>query len=113
MVRQVVGNIDLEAGTLTLDDGRVFTVDDIPGNSWNANRLGKLTEAIQTLADLVIPLADLPSDDPDKTATPAELFSEYGNRVFLDGQGNIIHRNVIITFSWDGTTLIPAVRRVT
>ena len=110
MVRRIVGNIDLVAGTLTTVDGRVFTLDDIPGNGWNsATRRERLAEAIQALVDEenTFTLTSLPSDDPDKTATAAELFAEYGNRVFLDGNGNIVHRTSAISFDWDGTDLIP------
>jgi len=113
VVRQVVGDIDEIAGTLTLDDGRVFTLDDIPGNGWNRNRLGKLGERIQALADIPYTQvqADLPLDDPDRTATSAELFAQYGNRVFLDG-ANIVSRSTEITFTHDGDNLIPHHKRV-
>ena len=113
MVRRVVGSIDIVAGTLTLDDGRVFTLDDIPGNpaNWPQQRLDRLAEAIQDLIDVRFVQADLPLDDPDRTATPAELLAEYGNRVFLDG-ADIVHRSATVTFTWDGSQLIPHVSEV-
>lgn len=43
---------------------------DIPGNSWNPQRLAKFAEQANELLTLRIPLADLPADDPDKTTDP-------------------------------------------
>ena len=71
----------------------------IPGNGWNQNRLNKLTEAVQNLIDVRIPLND-PSlaDDPDALVDPArpDFFHDGGNLVarpvtisdlaFIDGK---------------------------
>lgn len=43
---------------------------DIPGGSWNQNRLDKFMARAQDMIDVRIPLADLPIDDPDKTIDP-------------------------------------------
>ncbi len=54
---------------------------------------------VQASMDSVIPLASLGSDDPDKTATAAELTAEYGGRAFLDGLGNIVFRSTLFTLT--------------
>jgi len=43
---------------------------DIPGNSWNQNRLNKMAERANELLVYRQPLASLPDDDPDKTTDP-------------------------------------------
>jgi hypothetical protein len=43
---------------------------DIPGNSWNANRLAKFVERANELLVKRIPIASLPDDDPDKFTDP-------------------------------------------
>ncbi len=73
---------------------------DIPGNSWNQNRLNKFTERAQDLIDYRIPLGD-PSlvDDPDALVDPARP------DFFHDG-GDLVARPVIISdVSWDGERL--------
>lgn len=50
---------------------------DIPGNSWNANRLAKFAERANELLVTRIPLADLPADDPAKTTDPNDFPKAY------------------------------------
>lgn len=74
-------------------DGQEFFYSEIPGNSWNANRLAKFAERAQQLIDLRIPLTD-PSlaDDPagPNGADPARP------DFFWDG-GDLVARSVIIS----------------
>lgn len=46
---------------------------DIPGNSWNQNRLNKFVEIANERLTTRIPLASLPADDPDKTTDPNQF----------------------------------------
>jgi hypothetical protein len=63
---------------------------DIPGNSWNQNRLNKFTARAQDLIDVRIPLSSLPADDPDKTIDP-------GRPDFFHDGGDLVARSVIIS----------------
>ncbi len=54
---------------------------------------------VQASMDSVISLASLGSDDPDKTATAAELTAIYGRRAFLDGLGNIVFRSTLFSLT--------------
>lgn len=109
-----------EEGLVRLSDGRVFDLSSVAGNGFNANRLDKINKAIQTEIDDIRLLSDLTADDPDKTATPAELLATYGERVFLsdaDGTPNpagafIATRSVLIWLTWDGSILTPHVSSV-
>ncbi len=58
------------------------------------------SQDIQFLLDFHTPLADLGSDDPDKTVDPAlcSIFHET-----IDGVPTLTSRNVVVTFFWDGT----------
>jgi sugar/nucleoside kinase (ribokinase family) len=117
MPAQRIKSIDEETGDVVLIGGdgqeRTFNLSEIPGgNNWNAQKLAKLTERAQALFDVVVALADLPDDEPTKTMTAAELLAKYGNRVFLDGQGNLVSRATLISFTHDGTKLIPRAERV-
>ena len=87
--------------------GSVFNVNDIPGNGWNQNRLDSLRDKLREQSDVVQLIEDLPLDDPDRTATPEELFAQYGNRMFIDdpqGQSGpfLVSRNTDYTVTWDG-----------
>lgn len=64
---------------------------DIPGNSWNQNRLNKFAERAQELIDVRIPLTD-PSlvDDPDALTDPARPD-------FFHDTGDLVARSVIIS----------------
>jgi hypothetical protein len=101
-----------EDGVVRLSNGREFALSDIPGNDWTQPRLAKLSEFAQNFFDHIEPLASLPEDDPDKTATAAQLFAQYGNRRFLDGKGNIVSRSTEISFTHDGARLVPHCRVV-
>ena len=73
---------------------------DIPGNSWNQNRLKKFVEKAQELIDVRIPLDD-PSliDDPDAITDPDRP------DFFHDG-GDLVSRSVIISdVTFDGIKL--------
>jgi hypothetical protein len=43
---------------------------DIPGNSWNQNRLNLFTQRANDLLTFRQPISGLPDDDPDKTTDP-------------------------------------------
>ena len=73
---------------------------DIPGNSWNVNRIEKFTERAQDLIDFRIPLTD-PSlvDDPDALTDP-------GRPGFFHDSGDLVARSVIISdVTFDGSRL--------
>ena len=90
-----------------LGDGREFTLlyADIPGNSWNANRLAKLVERAQQLIDKRVPLTDLPADDPDRLADPGLP------HLFWDGADLVARQCIIENATWDGTRLSFRLRR--
>ena len=74
---------------------------DIPGNSWNQNRLNKFTDRANQLLQTVIPLADLPADDPDRLADPG-LPGAY-----WDGD-SIVYQSVQVSdVRWDETGATP------
>jgi len=64
-----------------------------------AKDIADMEAKVQASMDSVIPLASLGSDDPDKTATAAELTAQYGGRAFLDGLGNIVFRSTLFTLT--------------
>lgn len=79
---------------------------DIPGNSWNQNRLNKLVDRVQELIDVRIPLND-PSlvGDPDALVDPARP------NFFHDG-GDLVSRAIVIEdVSFDGTKLNFTLRK--
>ncbi len=84
-----------------------------------AKDIADMEAKVQASMDSVIPLASLGSDDPDKTATAAELLAEYGNRAFLDGLGNIVFRSTLFSLTQvktethnAGGVLVPTWTRV-
>lgn len=99
-------------GSITLNDGRTFTLDDIPGNSWNKNRIGKLTVAIQAILDDRRLIADLEDIDPDKVhalaGDDAWFTARYGGRMFIDGDG-VVSRSTLISFTFVDGDLVPSV----
>lgn len=104
-VERIIEN-DVEVGIRLVGVGKtgVFEVRyaDIPGNSWNANRLSKFAERAQQLIDVRIPLSD-PSlaDDP---AGPNGSDPGLPN-FFWDG-GDLVARPIIISnVTWDGSRL--------
>lgn len=102
-------------GQVTLSDGRTFSLSDIPGNSWNANRLGKLAVAVQALFDHSRLIADLDPIDLDRVH--AEVgdnvwFSDtYGGRMFIDGD-SIVSRSDLISFTFENGELVPHLETV-
>jgi hypothetical protein len=111
-VKPSVGNGIEDDGSVHLSNGSEVLLSTISGSVWNKKRLDKLNSSVQAKIDNVVSLSSLDDDDPDKTMRAAELKAIYGNRVFLDGQGNIIYRSALITFIHDGTRLIPRSQRV-
>jgi hypothetical protein len=72
---------------------------DIPGNSWNANRLGMFTQRAQDLIDYRIPLTDLPVDHPDRVTDPSRPD-------YFHDSGDLVARPVFISgVAWDGNRL--------
>lgn len=63
---------------------------DIPGNSWNDNRLNKFRERLNQALVSRVPLADLPDGDPDKTTDPADPPRLYWDQGDLCTQTNEI-----------------------
>ena len=68
------------------------------------NKANALKAALQALIDFRQPIADLPDDDPDKTATNAQLAAENGGRMFKDGSDLVSRSNIIEDVFWDGET---------
>lgn len=103
-----ISSYDDVTGEVVLSDGRTFNVNDIPGNGWPQNRLNALRDKLLEQSDVRQLISDLPDEDPDKTATPAELSAQYGGRVFIDDPPGpsgpfLVSRSVDYTVTWDGT----------
>ena len=64
---------------------------DIPGSSWNPQRLAGFVAKANELLTLRIPLADLPADDPDKTTDPNDY-----PWLYWDG-GDLCSRTITIS----------------
>jgi len=80
---------------------------DIPGASWNANRLAKFVERANEILTLRIPLASLPADDPDKTTDPNDFPWLYWDA------GDLCSRTITVSdATWDGTQLLFKISRV-
>lgn len=63
-------------------------------------------ELIQSQIDRRRLVSDLPDEDPDKAATPAEITAEYGARMFkerVQGKWWLVSRPEIVSVVWDGT----------
>ena len=72
---------------------------DVPGNSWNQNRLNKGIEALQNLIDQRTLRTDLPADDPARISDPARP------DWFWEGS-DIVARPVVVSDPvWDGVKL--------
>jgi hypothetical protein len=56
--------------------------------------------------DTATPLADLPTEDPDKTATDEDLATEYNERRFLVGV-MVVSREVLFSLTWTDGRLVP------
>ncbi len=60
---------------------------------------------IQDQIDKRILESDLPNDDPDKDATPAEITAIYGTRMFkerVQGKWWLVARSETVSVIWDG-----------
>ena len=104
-IERIIQN-DVEVGIRLVGVGKDGFIEilyaDIPGNSWNQNRLQKFAERAQQLIDVRIPLTD-PSlvDDPDGINGTDPARPDF----FWDG-GDLVARPVIISnVSYDGTRL--------
>lgn len=91
-----VGNV------ITLNDGGEIDLDSFPGNGWTTSRCANITESLQeNHVDNVVDRDALSADDPDKTATEAELAAVYGGWfVELNTKGNsneIRLRHTVVT----------------
>jgi hypothetical protein len=77
------------SGTITLNNGTVFSIGDIPGNGFNANRLGKINQFAQTFIDERTDWSTMDVDDPDRihaeVGDDAWFLATYGGQVFIDG----------------------------
>ena len=67
-----------------------------------------LKAALQALIDFRQSIADLPNDDPDKTATNAELAAEYGERMFKDRDDLVSSIDLVPTMLAAAGADIPA-----
>ena len=96
---------DATADSITLSDGRVLTSDDISGNGWNANRLGKARDKLQQLLDYHMLAADIPPDEETLGWSGAEMQAVYGGRMWYDN-GDLVSRSVVVdAVLWDGAKL--------
>lgn len=98
-----------EDGLRILSSGGIHTImyDDIPGSSWNQNRLNKFVARANELMTYRQPLSSLPDGDPDKTTDPdnypwlfwdsGDLCSrtiEVSDATFIDGTLNFTVKRV-------------------
>lgn len=80
---------------------------DIPGNSWNQNRLNKFVDRANEILTTRQPLSGLPDDDPDKTTDPNDF-----PWLYWDG-GDLCSRTVTVSeATWDGSQLSFRISRV-
>jgi len=89
-------------GTVTLNDGRSFSLSDIPGNGLNDQRLAKITDFAQRFIDVRFPIADLPVEDLDRihaeAGDDAWFTATYGGRMFIDGSDVVARPTIIKLF---------------
>lgn len=107
-----VGTIEDE-GLVRLNDGRVFDLSSVPGNGYNAQRLGKINSAIQDEIDNRVLLTSLPIDDPDRTVNPnaPNLFwsDVDGNPVSDPAGAYLCSRSVKVWLTYENSVLLPNV----
>lgn len=72
---------------------------DIPGNSWNQNRLNQFTQRAQNFIDQRIAKTSLSTDDPARLEDPARP------DFFWDGNDLVARPILISNVSWDGNKL--------
>lgn len=114
MVAFDVTRADPATGEITIRGKGTFSLSDVPGNGFNANRLGKINEWLQAKIDHRQALTDLPLDDPDRLIDPDKptLFwgDADGNR-FSTGETltptHLIYRPETCVLTWDGSRLTP------
>ena len=70
---------------------------DIPGNSWNQNRLNKFTERAQDLIDVRIPLTDPQFQDEVGTVVDPDALVDPARPDFFWDAGDLVSRSVIIS----------------
>lgn len=104
----------IDDGTVKLSDGRVFSLSDVPGNGFNANRLARINAAIQARIDLRILRTDLPVDDPDRTINPNNPRMFWSD---ADGTPNasglyLCSRSVLVWLTYENGVLVPYCRDV-
>ncbi len=107
------GGTIIADGAVNLSNGRNFLLSDVPGNNWNANRIDKLTVAVQALMDHRRLRADLAADDFDLLLSQSATFKEdfiamYGGRMFLESDA-IVSRSTLISFTLVDGELVPTV----
>ncbi len=106
VTRYILNGATLEAdGQLVLSDGRTFSLSDVPGNGFNANRLRKISAAAQEfLFDNRRPISSLSTDDPDRihaeAGDEAWFLATYGGRMFIVGL-DIVDRADKISFTFE------------
>jgi len=84
---------------------------DVPGNSWNPNRLTKLTERVQDLIDVRIRLDDEQFKEGGVVVDPDALVDPARPDFFWDGtppNGYLVARSIIISdVTWDTSRTPP------
>ncbi len=96
-----LGNIEADKA-LRLNTGAVVDLTEfnlVLDKKVTAKDIADMEAKVQASMDSVISRVSLGDDDPDKTATAAELTAQYGNRAFLDGLGNIVFRSTLFTLT--------------
>ncbi len=111
----------VDDGDLVLERSRAvvttLNLADISGNTWTRQRLERLANALQAQMDTKIPISSLAPDDFDRLMSEApdadaQFLAAYGNSVFLDGAGNMVHRPDTISFSLVDGDLSPTITAV-
>ncbi len=108
----------VDDGDIVLTNGRIALLADIPGGSWNRQKLDRLANAVQRQMDLgprgagIRLIADLRDGDPDKThalaGDDAWFLITYGGRLFIDGD-SLVSRSDVISFTLVDGDLHPHV----
>ncbi len=92
----------VDDGDIVLTNGRTTLLSDIPGGSWNRQKLERLAAAVQRDMDTRHLITDLALDDSDRimAALPdadAQFAAKYGGNGFIDGD-SIVFRSDLISF---------------
>lgn len=78
---------------------------DIPGNSWNANRLRMFADRAQEFIDRRVPRSELPDGDIDKESDPALP------GVWWDGDDIVYRQCLISDVRFDGKLIFTLTRQ--